>query len=78
MAEKYTPRMVEEKAMMALFLKPTATLKFLVASTFQLYLRYVPGIRLTPYWMAWLERVALTIMIQKGTMASRLRKVQNT
>ena len=39
MAEKYTLRIVEPKAMMALFLKPTATLKFLEASTFQLYCR---------------------------------------
>ena len=38
-------------AMMALFMKPMAILKFLLASTFQFRVRAEPGMRLTPFWI---------------------------
>ena len=62
--------------MIALFLNPTATLKFFEVRIFQLLARKVLGITLTLCCIAWVFRVALTIIIQKGMIASRLRKEQ--
>ena len=47
MAEKYTERIVEPKAIIALFRKPVATFQFLLVSTCQLLPTKLPGIRLT-------------------------------
>ena len=70
--------MVEPKAMMALFLKPSSTSKFLLCRVFQLMERKVEGIRDTPLWICWELRVALTIISQKGSRLSALSAIQST